>query len=294
MSRHSVHTTLWMVFALLAIAAGACTPQNASPTPSATRLPESQEYASPTPPPVVATPTESDREARVRDLLTNNAGCRLPCFWGVLPGVSSADEADSLFLSMGARVLVTSEGPAHRIHEVGGLDLTGGSLQTELSFLESDGVVQSIMVHGLGQNYSEHFREVWGNYSPQHAIAQLGTPTRIWLESARTGSPHEGYALWLFYDDRGVLLQYSGLAESGSVLRICPTFSEPSTISSLRIIVQGPATGDRLEDLLPYSVDPNYVRDFQAATGLSLEEAAAILANEVPPCFDTPTDIWPL
>lgn len=198
-----------------------------------------------------------------------------------------------MFHSMGALVLTDGGSAPQGTHEVGGLDIAGNLIQTELSFTESGGVVRSIAIHGLGQHRAEEFRRLWEAYSPQNVLSLLGTPSSIWIDSARSEGPSQSFGLWFFYDAEGILVQYSGLAAEGETLRICPTFVEPSTISSVRIMLQDASSHTSLEDLLPYDLDRKYTRDVETATGLSIEEATAAMLSEASACFYWPAEIWP-
>ena len=281
------------IVVMVAFLVGACVPVVPTTMAPPTRSPTIDVPPSATSLPPVSTLTRPQREARVKDLLETNGRCALPCWWGIQPGTTSATDVDSLFLSMGAKILVDGESVPPGTHQVGGLDVAENLIQTEFSFMESGGIVQSIAVHGLANQEPVGFREAWNTYSPQNVLSLLGAPSRIWINSARSGAPRETYGLWLFYDEKGVLVQYTGLADKDEFLHICPTFHEPSTISSIQIILQGPMESGLLEDLLPYTLDPRYFRDIQIATGLSVADAVEAMLDEESPCFDTPREIWP-
>ncbi len=42
----------------------------------------------------VSTFSPTEASARLQDLLKTNAGCRLPCWWGITPGKTTWDEAE--------------------------------------------------------------------------------------------------------------------------------------------------------------------------------------------------------
>lgn len=81
------------------------TPRPATATKTATMTATITETPGPPSPTPLPTLSDAQAEALALDLLKNNRGCDLPCWWGFVPGVTRPDEARDYFLSVGEIVL---------------------------------------------------------------------------------------------------------------------------------------------------------------------------------------------
>lgn len=104
------------------------------------------------------------------------------------------------------------------------------------------------------------------------------------------------YDLWIFYDDQGFLLHYTGLAEFQPIYRICPTFGAEGNIGiGLDMYLQSPENKAPLESLTNIqALGPSALLPIDKAAGLSVEDFYKLFGqNSKPVCFETPRDIWP-
>lgn len=79
-------------------------PPTHTPLPTPTRNPPTPKPPTPTvtPSPTMAPTLTADQEqSLVLDLLQNNAGCQLPCWWGFMPGKATWQTAQAFFASLG-------------------------------------------------------------------------------------------------------------------------------------------------------------------------------------------------
>jgi hypothetical protein len=98
----------------------------------------------------------------VSGLLANNGGCRLPCLWGIMPGISSYQEARSILkpLTSISRFEHFSFGGSDDIY----IEYTDGDLTTNASIAYSysdNGIVSSI---SFGVSASQENRDGFINF----------------------------------------------------------------------------------------------------------------------------------
>lgn len=269
------------------------TPQ---PTATSTLTPTASPAATETPMPTL---TSDERLLQVREWLVTNAGCKLPCWWGIEPGKVSWNEVSEFLSRIGAKSGVYEESGII-IHETAGFDFDQEHVFNRVSFAETDALITAVIINGSGFNDSPNFKNAWASFSPEMIIAEYGVPTRVWVWSR--SSVHEGspgptmpYSIWFFYDHLGILVRYSGQVKYESIYTMCPAFSKLGNLSDdMDIFLQAPEANTPLEDLPTVK--------YNAKDAIPLAEAADINPSEfydlftkpgVEPCFETPRSIWP-
>lgn len=258
----------------LAVSCTASTGQVANPTmtPSnpATSIPSLTRPPSPSlvvnTPVTTRTPTltPEQEKAFVIDALTNNGGCELPCWWGIVPGESTLATLVSKFGFYGNSFSqqdgsMLYDGPYFAIRDSAGLD----DYYVNLQFFERNGVLQSIKVSSQALTKSKNFSQDWRRYSIDQVLARYGTPSRIQVQFVPGASP--GYALTLVYEPSGFWIRYQGPATyDGAMVRACPTFTEMKYIV---LELQSPVAKAPV-----FQPDPaGYDRSLEEATGMSLK-----------------------
>lgn len=257
--------------------------------------------ASPTPTTTLSpTLTEREREDRVLEWLETNAGCELPCWWGIMPGVTTWDETQHLLQSVGVRIFSEKKSDGTIVHETGGFDFDERSIYNGVTFVERAGVVDTIIIDAEAHLNPEGFQSAWIRYSPQNILKQYGIPSRVMIQSASSmpvdeAKPRVGYGLWLIYDHLGFLIGYSGVTKYEPIYHICPSFEGPEGIASLDAFLQSPDGQLPLDKAIrSYKLFPSYFHTFEEASGLSIDEFyARFTQSKTPACFDTPANIWP-
>jgi len=143
--------------------------------------------------------TTDESKRLVQDLLENNAGCRLPCWWGITPGKTTWAEARSFLESF-----------ALYIGETGGVQVPLPAPYSNATFMNhgysiKNGIVEYIRIYNynLAPNY----------YLPKF-LENYGQPSEVWIQ---TFSQEEigqwNFTYDLFYMDKGILIEY-GVATS--------------------------------------------------------------------------------
>jgi hypothetical protein len=143
-------------------------------------------------------------------------GCRLPCYLGITPGISTGSETKKLFDSFAAGNLghsrqdgkITSFGYTMWFYETSknALSQPGDSevdmgITHDFGFtFDKDDIVQQIAINIVSHHPGPKLQEYWSNYSPGNVFLQIGVPDGIYIGI--------GGGLALIYEKRGVVLIY--------------------------------------------------------------------------------------
>lgn len=259
-------------------------------------------------PTIASTPlptlTAEKRLNFTKELFRTNGNCKLPCWWGVIPGEATWPEVEVFLEYVGARTgsQLLNDGSVY--HGTGGFDfdLPEGIIANRVGFLERAGVIELITIYSEGYSNPKAFQEQWAAYSPNLLIKEYGVPSRVWLESISSGPVTEhriaGYTLWVFYDHLGFLVLYEGYGEYEPIYHFCPRFENGEDIRFIEMYLQSPDNPNPIEvttgiiglEIAPYP----RVQSIKDATGINITEFYNLFVQEdIQACFDTPRDIWP-
>lgn len=264
------------------------------PSPSATQT-STQAASTPTQfrptvgPTLTPLPTLNTRDAHniVMSLLTENAGCSIPCWWGIVPGETRWDVARqslSQFASVwagGSGNRLGLDGQVHFVESWSARYAVPGETSTGITnFGIRDGVVQSIHVGPIGT----HLR-----YRLSQLLVQMGEPDTVRVWGDQIGDGTWPFSVLIYFSDEGVLAEFDlRPKETESYLFGCVThFARPS----LHLVdPAGPyhvadpeLLGDSIDKALPLS----------DATGVDVAEFyQTYKSDEAEFCLRTPTVLW--
>jgi hypothetical protein len=225
----------------------------------------------------------------VQELLENNGGCKLPCWWGITPGKTTWAEAReilekvSLFIGgkesskeFYANVSVYLPYPYDFAPYMGHL------------YGMKNGVVDYIRVYNF---------DVAPNYRLSNFLKTYGQPTEIWM---RTYSKDEidiqPFLLDLFYQDNGILIEYSTgdpLKEIDGKLQNCQITEMDSPFIHLwSPKIQNLSFQDAKKFIDTMSLpEPKSLLE---ATGMDVKTFYETFQNpETDVCLETPKNLWP-
>jgi hypothetical protein len=279
-----------------------------SPTPAVTMTP----IELPTPTPLPTLPAEEAQKA-ILDLLEDNGGCRLPCWWGLTPGETSVQEAQTLVERFGAVSIITIF-----FDNVGGthLRLTENDFLLDISAninydLEIPKTIKGLKITTQVNRELEEggFEVVWENplnaeflqaYMLPQILTAYGPPSQVFVY----GNVAYGHASWplfelvLDYADRGFVIWYTVLMErEGDTYLGCMAnvytdlhLWDPDLDYTWAEGVTRTTGGEDSEiDWLNKHFLP-----LEEATSLTLDEFYEIFQNpENTSCLETPVEIWP-
>jgi hypothetical protein len=185
-------------------------------TPSLTRTPSPTHTLAPLP-----TLSEDAKLTLTKDLLTTNEGCKLPCWWGFIPGETMWEEARR-FLETIAILIHPIEYDAHVLYAVGflvpeefnpsaGEDPDTGVIYND--FFIEEGVIIAIEVE-VGPSHT---------FDLSYLLKEYGQPDQIYIETDPErfqGSLQT--ALIIFYQSLGIYAYYEVPGtEMGDEIQAC-------------------------------------------------------------------------
>ena len=186
-------------------------------TPNHTPL--STYLATNTPTPIATLEPEKAAE-QIHALLMDSADCAAPCFWGIVPGETTALEAKDFFHYNGLETkVITFKGQEY--FDIN-YDLKSGmSININLE-IKNDIVVTVNIGISISSSINGTFQEITA-YSPKTLVERYGTPNYVGI--AADWAPGPLFSLIIYYDDMDLIVEYWGVniipAERG-VSQICP------------------------------------------------------------------------
>ena len=175
--------------------------------------------------------------------LLQSENCKLPCYLGIVPGITQLEEAKAILESLGAthygdyiRPTDGATGYAYDLnvgYSLGTDETTEVNSNTVLvyhsvSLITNNGKVQIIEI-GVGtttlktQSLAEQaiakFREYWSRYNARGIFLQLGQPDSMYVDATSPDLGENGRRLFIVYETRGALIQLYGTRQENN---ICP------------------------------------------------------------------------
>lgn len=313
LSKHCIY--FWMLFIL-----AGCTRTTQAPVVSPTRTeavstitpsmpptlsmtPAPTETVTVTPLPVTPTssltptllpplPVEQAQRLAVA-LLDDNAGCRLPCWWGITPGQTSWQAALEFFSQFSIDIaehpqgLVAEVWPPITINESSGwyLDL----------FLVKRDDVYYIEVYPL---------QKWHKYHLSQLLTEYGKPDEVWMHTSRTPGPPSGgsgpgsFTILYLYYRQGIVASFGspveGVGTSDVFLRGCFNDGPDSLFLWPPQAYQSFLDFAKEVDLDELKYAEKLLLPLDAATDMDIDTFYQTYSNsEFAPCIDTLENLWP-
>jgi hypothetical protein len=234
----------------------------------------------------------TDAQALIIDLLQNNAGCRLPCWWGFTPGITRWEDARR-FLESFAKI-VDYPGPS-----------TSKIYNPEILFT----VPKDIFPQRLSHTYftTDHegvkiINMIWvrtGNVSAYQLptiLSEYGQPDEVWLLSSAggAGSKDVPFVVVLFYGRQNFAVEY----DVNVYLRM-PIIGCPQQAMYPWLWVWSANEGKTYADLaretkyFGYGGGPPTFMPLEQATGMSVDTFYHTFKNESnTTCLETSLELW--
>ena len=236
-----------------------------------------------------STLTTDESKKLVRDLLENNAGCRLPCWWGITPGKTRWGEARPIL-----------EKVSLFISESESVETFSTDLQVQLpypytfakymehSYHVENGIVDYIDVYNF---------DLAPSYPLPNLLKSYGQPSEIWI---RTFSKEEReiqpFLVDVFYQELGILAEYGTgypMKEVGGNLQNCRIKEMDSPFLDL----WSPETQNLSFQEAKKFIDTTSLpepKPLLEATGMDVQTFYETFQNsETDVCLETPKHLWP-
>lgn len=243
--------------------------------------------------------TTVEEEALVLEMLKDNSGCQLPCWWGFRPGETSWEIPEAFFISWGKEIEAWQIQGTH--HYTVYFDISSQNHYHYQGYHEKNGLLDRIGIHALPPTNEDgnpaygdpQFTKQWAAYLPAQMLITYGQPSQILLGVSRE-TPWVPFDLLLFYPEQGILAQYSGSANmEGEVFQIYPYQVE------ITLYLWAPGDYSALVDVpgiggYTYSIDEmSGIRPLGSVTELSIEQFyQTFMQPDTQICLETPMEIW--
>jgi hypothetical protein len=260
-------------------------------SPASTLIPSTTISITETPLTVTGTPnptlTISQARIRVQDLFESNGGCKLPCWWGITPGLTKWQEAKRFYEDFALVVdpITTSEIQSAAVKVPTPYEVSYARTLTQ-NFILQNGVVNKIYLY----NY-----DFAPNYNLVNILNGYGKPDAV-LTSGYYEKQRSGYifSVAVFYLSKGFLVEYTdgGKEISGENYQICPQRSK-SPFLFLWDVKDELSLSDA-QKMLDLKNWPDF-KPLEVATNIGLEAFYQIFkAPNATTCFEIPKKNWPV
>jgi len=261
------------------------------PIPPSTYTPTSSPTPTTLPLTFTPLPTLEPKEAlaKVRELLKTNKGCKLPCFWGIIPGHTSWDEAKDFLetFSSQSETLNFTKSPG---------------VFSDFYYTQDDNTLVNLHLSMIVKNDLIQEISVMDFDAPTYHLAEFlannGMPDQIWLLTYKQVSYGGGdvvpFLIYLFYKDAQMIVAYGygqGTVSSDQI-EGCVDGSPSLYMWSLG----NPLTFQEASKLGGYSQPTDKLLEISDATQGKMDANKffeTFKESGVEPCFQTPKNLWP-
>lgn len=251
-------------------------------------------------------PSKEEAYSKLINLLQTNAGCQLPCWWGITPGVSTPSDAYLTLISFREIAYVGLLYPDggvvdFKYHEK---DLIVAFNVEYLSNVDGKTVkmlkIFTQTLRDLGNRSYENvygssvYNELLGSYSIDNMLSKYGRPSQVLVRAdVYDYSQRETFEITLLYPETGIFARYNSVAERvGDKIRGCPS----KAVIELWLLT--PTEKDTYQEILSANDETweenwPYTTPIQEATSMTVEDFYQMYKEPTDMCLDTPLNIWP-
>jgi len=273
--------------------------------PSLTIMPTDSPTPTYTPTAIPTLPVE-EAQAKLLKLLSENGGCRLPCFWGIAPGKSSYQDVQAVLVSL------SSLSRSLHLNPSGTSDvtprLTEGDLElyNRVAFLTDpnvtvyraafSGEIHKPLTQGGYEDIfdSNLFGEKVSAYTLAHVLTEQGVPPSVMIQTAGgplTRGGTGGFDILLLYPDQGILVNYkTQMHLNGTNVRGCPLNAY------VQMELYPPGQPDAFFEGLKQTDWPAKMTGYkplEETTSMSVQKFYDTFREPTEKCIETSAKLWP-
>jgi hypothetical protein len=256
--------------------------QTTTTAPIATSIP-STATSVPSPVPTLSL---AEKEAIASELYNTNANCKLPCWWGIVPGETEWQTAKLFLDTIATKIITNAESEFDPYYSTSVTvpvpeDLSEISL-LEHTFIVEDGIIVEIKPEGpWGTRKVDIVSEILSTY---------GRPTEVWLDTLgeNYGDNYFPFRVALFYPEQGLLVRYFDEAElTDGYVTGCPQED------SATFVLWSPKRNLTFLETLSRQQGVQYYKPLEEVTEMDIETFYQIyLDPDTEICIETPAELW--
>lgn len=252
--------------------------------PTMTTMPTATPILATTTPTPQPTLTRAEKEAIVTELYKTNAGCELPCWWGIIPGETDWNTAKLLLERVAIEINTSAESKSDQLYSVD-VDIPVPAEISQYDFLRQYFIVHNGIVTNIRPELPD--RMLWINIS--QILSMYGDPSEIWIDTYGTSYGEiDPFRLVLFYPEKGFLVRYFDDAD----------FINNYVVGCFggyfgAIHIWAPELGLTFNEALNVNYSPQYYKPLEEVTELDIETFyQAHLDPNTEICIETPIELW--
>lgn len=231
------------------------------------------------------------KKADVLELYNSNANCKLPCWWGFMPGETTWNTVEQFLDDYGLnRHFLVKESESDSDFVV----IVYIPVPPELS--ENEILTQEYRVDNgkIAIIYPEQPQETSKIYSISEILNTYGPPTEVWIDTIGFSfSEYFPFRVVLFYPEKGILIKYLDDADfTNEYLIGCPQErSGKLTLWSPEMEMSFPEALNGTNALGTHG--EQYYKPLEEATDMDLETFyKTYLDPNTDVCIETPAELW--
>ena len=215
----------------------------------------------------------------IKTLLQEPVDCEAPCFWGIMPGQSTFDEAVRAITHFGLQLLYTNTLDNKEFRQSEYAFENGLSISTILTIQNK--IVGNLRVGITPEMQKAGVPRQWLAYSPETLITRYGMPSKVSI--AVDSGPRSFFDMVMYFDEVELIVEYTGYNIIGGTAaspQVCPLTDQFNHVGIWmgQNPVNPPPSGVPLED----------------ATYLTIEEFSELMTrNSDNACFNLKSEIFP-
>jgi len=282
----TIQALVILLISVLIIAS--CVPSEIPMVEEVTPTPTSTPSTTPTSSQIIFTPlptlTSDKAKELVMELLKSNAGCKLPCWWGIIPGKTTWTEARRFLESF-----------AVYVGETGGVRVPLPSPYSNATYMEHGYFIQNGIVDYMRiYNYN-----LAPNYFLPRFLEVYGQPSEIWMQTfSQEEIGQQNFTFILFYPDKGILIEYSTATPIGDLSFDNKLHNCLHGADSPFIYLWSPETNKMsFQDAKQKFLDTTNLpepKPLPEATGMDVKTFYETFKDpDTNVCIETPKDLWP-
>jgi hypothetical protein len=231
-----------------------------------------------TSPTLPATLEPQQAKETIKTLFQDPVDCEAPCFWGIVPGQTTLDEAKNIFTHLGSQIKSTTLDNK----EFYGIayDLDNG-LSIIVTLTVQDEVVTDMRVYITPETQKTGVPREWSAYSPETLIKRYGLPSRVGF-SVDWG-PRTFFDMVMYFDELDLIVEYAGnniISGTNESPGVCPLTDQ---FDSVRVWM---------------GKDPQYPPQnaipLEKATSMTMEEFSKLMTGDPSKaCFNLKGEMFP-
>lgn len=249
-----------------------------------------------------------EAQSELQNLLVNNGGCQLPCFWNITPGNNTFQE------------LVTILNPLSKLSSFTQFEPYNGTISpgytkdellihTSIQYLAdpSTKVITAISFNAAALNKigdtftyvfdSLDFNKSISYYMLNNILAVHGRPTTVMVSTMAklptNGAISGGFDILLLYPDQGILANYNmKMVPIGEDIVGCPSKSHVEL--NLFPLSQTEKFFSHLEESGWRRLLYNAYKPIDEVTSMTINEFYKTFSQPTDKCISTPANLWPI